>query len=84
MMKNTGACFPEEECKFDAALDLAGKEVGDKDRAGRDSLGTLLVLVVVVVLPTSTSVLCRYIVDSGIDCNGVIVILAERCIGSQK
>ena len=84
MMKNTGTCFREEECKFDAMLHLAGKEVGDKDRAGRDSLGTLLILVVVVVLPPSTSVLCKYIVDSYIDCNGLSVILAERCIGSQK
>ena len=56
-MKNTGTCFREEECKFDAVLDLAGKEVGDKDRAGRDSLGTLLVLVVVVVVAASSVLL---------------------------
>ena len=45
-------------------LHLAGKEVRDKDRTGRDSLGTFLALVVVVVLPATTSVLCKYIVDS--------------------
>lgn len=38
-------------------LRLAGKEVRDKDRTGRDSLGTFLALVVVVVLPATTSVL---------------------------
>ena len=45
-------------------MHLAGKEVRDEDRAGRDSLGTFLALVVVVVLPAATSVLCKYIVDS--------------------
>ena len=45
-------------------MHLAGKEVRDKDRTGRDSLGTFLALVVVVVLPATTSVLCKYIVDS--------------------
>ena len=44
-------------------MDLTGKEVRDKDWTGRNSLGTFLALVVVVVLPAATSVLCKYIID---------------------
>ena len=59
-------CFQDKQCKLKlTVLHLTGKEVGDKDRTGRDSLGTFLTLVVVVILPTATSVLCKYIVDSG-------------------
>ena len=57
--------FQDKRCNLKlTVLHLAGKEVGDKDRTGRDSLGTFLALVVVVVLPATTSVLCKYIVDS--------------------
>ena len=41
-----------------AVLDLTGKEVRDKDWTGRNSLGTFLALVVVVVV-AATSVLCK-------------------------
>ena len=58
-------CFQDKQCKLKlTVLHLAGKEVGDKDRTGRNSLGTFLTLVVVVILPSATSVLCKYIVDS--------------------
>ena len=43
-----------------AVLDLAGKEVRDKDWTGRNSLGTFLALVVVVVV-AATSILCKHI-----------------------
>ena len=85
MMTNTGTGFRDKECKLKVnVLHLAGKEVGDKDRTGRDSLRTLLALVVVVVLPAATSVLCKYIVDSDRLQFDVSIILAGRCTGSQR
>ena len=64
-MYDGGTGFRAKQCKLKVnVLHLAGKEVRDEDRTGRDSLGTFLALVVVVVLPATTSVLCKYIVDS--------------------